>query len=35
LKAGDLIECTIEGLGVLTNTLGPRPEQFYEPLAPP
>ena len=33
LKAGDRIECTIEGLGVLTNTLGPRPEQFYEPLA--
>jgi len=33
LKAGDQIECTIEGLGVLTNTLGPRPEQFYEPLA--
>jgi 2-keto-4-pentenoate hydratase/2-oxohepta-3-ene-1,7-dioic acid hydratase in catechol pathway len=32
LKAGDQIECTIEGLGVLTNTLGPRPEQFYEPL---
>jgi 2-keto-4-pentenoate hydratase/2-oxohepta-3-ene-1,7-dioic acid hydratase in catechol pathway len=35
LKAGDRIECTIEGLGVLTNTLGPRPEQFYEPLASP
>jgi 2-keto-4-pentenoate hydratase/2-oxohepta-3-ene-1,7-dioic acid hydratase in catechol pathway len=33
LKAGDRIECAIEGLGVLTNTLGPRPEQFYEPLA--
>jgi 2-keto-4-pentenoate hydratase/2-oxohepta-3-ene-1,7-dioic acid hydratase in catechol pathway len=33
LKAGDRIECSIEGLGVLTNTLGPRPEQFYEPLA--
>jgi 2-keto-4-pentenoate hydratase/2-oxohepta-3-ene-1,7-dioic acid hydratase in catechol pathway len=33
LKAGDRIECTIEGLGVLSNTLGPRPEQFYEPLA--
>jgi len=33
LKAGDRIECNIEGLGTLTNTLGPRPEQFYEPLA--
>lgn len=33
LKAGDAIECTIEGLGTLTNTLGPRPEKFYEPLA--
>jgi 2-keto-4-pentenoate hydratase/2-oxohepta-3-ene-1,7-dioic acid hydratase in catechol pathway len=32
LKAGDQIECTIENLGTLTNTLGPRPEQFYEPL---
>jgi 2-keto-4-pentenoate hydratase/2-oxohepta-3-ene-1,7-dioic acid hydratase in catechol pathway len=33
LKAGDQIECTIENLGTLTNTLGPSPEQFYEPLA--
>jgi 2-keto-4-pentenoate hydratase/2-oxohepta-3-ene-1,7-dioic acid hydratase in catechol pathway len=33
LKAGDTIECTIEGLGTLTNTLGPRPAQFYKPLA--
>jgi 2-keto-4-pentenoate hydratase/2-oxohepta-3-ene-1,7-dioic acid hydratase in catechol pathway len=33
LKAGDIIECTIEGIGTLTNTLGPRPERFYEPLA--
>ncbi len=32
LQAGDTIECTIEGLGTLTNTLGPRPEQLYEPL---
>ncbi len=32
LKAGDQIECTIESLGSLTNVLGPRPEQFYEPL---
>jgi 2-keto-4-pentenoate hydratase/2-oxohepta-3-ene-1,7-dioic acid hydratase in catechol pathway len=33
LKAGDRIECNIESLGTLANTLGPRPEQFYEPLA--
>jgi 2-keto-4-pentenoate hydratase/2-oxohepta-3-ene-1,7-dioic acid hydratase in catechol pathway len=33
LKPGDKIECSIEKLGTLTNTLGPRPEQFYEPLA--
>jgi 2-keto-4-pentenoate hydratase/2-oxohepta-3-ene-1,7-dioic acid hydratase in catechol pathway len=32
LKAGDRIECTIEGLGALTNTLGDRPARFYEPL---
>jgi len=32
LKAGDRIECSIDGLGVLTSTLGPAPEQFYEPL---
>ncbi len=35
LQAGDTIECTIDGLGTLTNTLGPRPRQFYEPLAQP
>ena len=33
LKADDRIECNIEHLGTLTNTLGPRPKQFYEPLA--
>ncbi len=32
LKAGDRIEASIEKLGTLTNTLGPRPETFYEPL---
>jgi 2-keto-4-pentenoate hydratase/2-oxohepta-3-ene-1,7-dioic acid hydratase in catechol pathway len=32
LKAGDQIECAIEGLGTLTNTLGARPDRFYEPL---
>ncbi|MEN6578815.1 MAG: fumarylacetoacetate hydrolase family protein [Phycisphaerales bacterium] len=33
LKAGDQIECSIQHLGTLTNTLGPRPAAFYEPLA--
>jgi len=32
LRGGDVIECSIEGLGTLTNTLGPRPQAFYEPL---
>ncbi|MHC4395436.1 MAG: fumarylacetoacetate hydrolase family protein [Planctomycetota bacterium] len=32
LQAGDRIECTVEKLGTLTNTLGVRPEKFYEPL---
>ncbi|MEN6383673.1 MAG: fumarylacetoacetate hydrolase family protein [Phycisphaerales bacterium] len=32
LKAGDEIECYIEKIGTLTNTLGPKPEKFYEPL---
>ncbi len=33
LKASDRIECSIEGLGTLTNSLGDRPAAFYEPLA--
>jgi 2-keto-4-pentenoate hydratase/2-oxohepta-3-ene-1,7-dioic acid hydratase in catechol pathway len=33
LKAGDKIECSIEKIGTLTNTLGPEPENYYEPLA--
>ncbi len=33
LKPADRIECTIAGLGTLTNPLGPRPATFYEPLA--
>jgi len=33
LKAGDKIECSIEKIGTLTNTLGSKPENFYEPLA--
>jgi 2-keto-4-pentenoate hydratase/2-oxohepta-3-ene-1,7-dioic acid hydratase in catechol pathway len=32
LNPGDKIECSIEKLGTLTNTLGQRPEKFYEPL---
>jgi 2-keto-4-pentenoate hydratase/2-oxohepta-3-ene-1,7-dioic acid hydratase in catechol pathway len=32
LKAGDKIECNIENIGTLTNTLGDKPEKFYEPL---
>jgi 2-keto-4-pentenoate hydratase/2-oxohepta-3-ene-1,7-dioic acid hydratase in catechol pathway len=33
LKPGDCIDCTIDGLGTLSNTLGDRPAGFYEPLA--
>jgi 2-keto-4-pentenoate hydratase/2-oxohepta-3-ene-1,7-dioic acid hydratase in catechol pathway len=32
LQPNDVIECTIEKLGTLKNTLGPRPEKFYEPI---
>jgi 2-keto-4-pentenoate hydratase/2-oxohepta-3-ene-1,7-dioic acid hydratase in catechol pathway len=32
LQPGDTIECTIENLGTLTNTLGQKPAKFYEPL---
>jgi 2-keto-4-pentenoate hydratase/2-oxohepta-3-ene-1,7-dioic acid hydratase in catechol pathway len=32
LRAGDSIECTIEKLGTLKNTLGPKPKKFYTPL---
>jgi 2-keto-4-pentenoate hydratase/2-oxohepta-3-ene-1,7-dioic acid hydratase in catechol pathway len=32
LEPGDCIECEIENLGTLKNTLGPRPEKFYQPL---
>ena len=33
LQQGDIIECTIEKLGTLTNTLGEKPGKFYQPLA--
>ncbi len=32
LQPGDEIECRIENLGILKNTLGQKPETFYEPL---
>jgi 2-keto-4-pentenoate hydratase/2-oxohepta-3-ene-1,7-dioic acid hydratase in catechol pathway len=32
LQPGDSIECKIEKLGTLTNSLGPKPKKFYEPL---
>jgi len=32
LKADDRIEASIEHLGTLANTLGPKPDKFYEPL---
>lgn len=32
LQPGDRIDCSIENLGTLTNTLGPKPTEFYEPL---
>jgi 2-keto-4-pentenoate hydratase/2-oxohepta-3-ene-1,7-dioic acid hydratase in catechol pathway len=33
LKPGDKIECRIDKLGTLRNTLGPKPERRYKPLA--
>jgi 2-keto-4-pentenoate hydratase/2-oxohepta-3-ene-1,7-dioic acid hydratase in catechol pathway len=32
LQADDIIECKIDKLGTLSNTLGPKPEKFYKPL---
>jgi len=32
LQPGDKIECRIENLGTLTNTIGNPPAQFYKPL---
>lgn len=29
LSPGDVMDCAIEGIGVLSNTLGPKPEKFY------
>jgi len=33
LQPSDTIECKIQKLGTLTNTLGKKPKKFYEPLA--
>jgi 2-keto-4-pentenoate hydratase/2-oxohepta-3-ene-1,7-dioic acid hydratase in catechol pathway len=33
LKAGDKIECRVENLGVLKNTLSQKPAGYYKPLA--
>jgi len=33
LEAGDRIDATIQSLGTLTNTLGPKTEELYQPLA--
>lgn len=33
LQSGDTIECRIEKLGVLKNTLSQKPADFYKPLA--
>jgi 2-keto-4-pentenoate hydratase/2-oxohepta-3-ene-1,7-dioic acid hydratase in catechol pathway len=33
LAPGDIVEATIEKLGTLKNTIGPKPEKLYEPLA--
>lgn len=33
LQSGDTIECRIESLGVLKNTLSQKPADFYKPLA--
>jgi 2-keto-4-pentenoate hydratase/2-oxohepta-3-ene-1,7-dioic acid hydratase in catechol pathway len=32
LNPGDVIECSIERIGTLTNTVGEKPDAFYEPL---
>jgi 2-keto-4-pentenoate hydratase/2-oxohepta-3-ene-1,7-dioic acid hydratase in catechol pathway len=33
LQSGDTIECGIENLGILKNTLSPKPADFYKPIA--
>jgi 2-keto-4-pentenoate hydratase/2-oxohepta-3-ene-1,7-dioic acid hydratase in catechol pathway len=32
LQPGDVVECTIEKIGTLTNTIGQRPNEFYKPI---
>ena len=33
LQSGDVIECKIENLGILKNTLSQKPDSFYKPIA--
>ena len=33
LQPGDVIEAEIDGIGTLTNRVGPAPDEYYEPLA--
>jgi 2-keto-4-pentenoate hydratase/2-oxohepta-3-ene-1,7-dioic acid hydratase in catechol pathway len=33
LQPADTIECAIESLGTLKNTLGQKPKKSYQPLA--
>lgn len=33
LAPGDTVTCRIEGIGELTNTIGPRPDAFYAPCS--
>jgi 2-keto-4-pentenoate hydratase/2-oxohepta-3-ene-1,7-dioic acid hydratase in catechol pathway len=35
LKPGDSIECRIEKIGTLKNTIGPKPERFYTAFTKP
>jgi len=32
LQPGDRIDCRIEQIGELSNSLGPKPQKFYSPL---
>ena len=32
IAPGDVVECTIEKIGTLTNTIGQRPNEFYKPI---
>jgi acylpyruvate hydrolase len=32
LQPGDVIQCSIDKIGTLTNSIGEKPTKFYEPL---